>query len=348
MPECPSCRTRYSGGATLCRNCGRAVPPVEMVEAALAEKDLAEVLLAPGEPRPHVAPNGLRICPRCGRVVPVRQRACRSCRDERGAPVGPVEVARRVDDASWAHVAFEWACAGCSRRVPFTSLADDGRAVCPGCGHAQELPALLWRTVLRHAHAVADLAGPDPEGGLAGRPSIGALNALKGLGVDAREAPGERLRLADDVPSELVAGPGHPICACGSPVDPRWRGGPHRCSCGVTHSGEVPLSVRRGMPRGVAALVVDRPLVTAPAGPRGAAVALECPRCHAPLDAPEGARRAVCKYCGTTAAIVDPAAPATAAPTTAPSPSPAAAPRLWILFRGPSSTRAELESKAAR
>lgn len=332
MATCPYCKTRYSGGALLCRNCGRPVPPAYIAEADTAEAEIAEADIGPGDPMPNVAANALRICPRCGRVVPTRQKACRVCRDD---PSEPVEVVRRVDDAYWGHVAFEWACGGCTQRVPLASLADDGCAVCPTCGHKQELPALLWRIALRHAHAVADMAGPDPEGGAVGRPLIATLNPFRMVGIERADAPGERLRPADDTPTNLVAGPGHPICACGALIEPRWRGGSHTCTCGARHSGEIPALVRRAMPRGVVALVFDRPRAA-----RGAAViALECPRCNAPLNAPEGVRRVTCKYCGASAAIVDPAVP--------PLPrSPGS--RLWILFRGPSIARTELEAKAGR
>jgi DNA-directed RNA polymerase subunit RPC12/RpoP len=332
MAMCPFCKTRYSGGALLCRNCGRPVPPADIAEADVEEADIKAVAFGPGEPTPHVASNALRICPQCGRVVPTRHKVCRVCRDDRPEPV---EVVRRVEDAYWAHIAFEWACAGCTQRVPLTSLAGDGRAVCPSCRHTQELPALIWRTALRHAHAVADMAGPDPEGGAVGRPPIATLNPFKEVGIERADAPGERLRPADDTPTNLVAGPGHPICACGALIEPSWRGGSHMCSCGASYSGEIPALVRRAMHRALVTLIVDRPRAA-----RGAAVvSLECPRCHAPLDAPEGVRRVTCKYCGASAAIVDPSAP---------SPSRSPMSRLWVLFRGPSAARTDLEARAGR
>jgi DNA-directed RNA polymerase subunit RPC12/RpoP len=333
MATCPSCKTRYSGGASLCRNCGRPVPPADIAEAEAEEADdIAGIAFRPGEPTPKVAANALRICPRCGRAVPTRYKVCRVCRDE---PAEPVPVVRRVDDAYWGHVAFEWACAGCTRRVPLSSLADDGRAVCPTCGHTQDLPALLWRTALRHAHAVADMAGPDPEGGAVGRPPIAALNPFKEVGIERADAPGERVRPTDDMPTNLVAGPGHPICACGDLIEPQWRGGAHTCSCATSYSGELPALVRRAMPRGLVALIFDRSRAA-----RGIAViSLECPRCHAPLNAPVGVRRVTCKYCGASAAIVD---------TGVTPPSRFPMPRLWILFRGPSGARTDLEAKAGR
>src|SRR5690606_8161286 len=89
MAMCPSCKTRYSGGALLCRNCGQPVPPADIAEADIAEADIAEAAFGPGDPTPNVAANALRICPRCGRVVPTRQKTCRVCRDD---PPEPVEV----------------------------------------------------------------------------------------------------------------------------------------------------------------------------------------------------------------------------------------------------------------
>jgi len=185
--------------------------------------------------------------------------------------------------------------------------------------------------VLKHAHAVGDLAGPAPEGRLpqAGV-EIGPRNPYRAVGLEVAELEDERVREDDETATDLAAGPGHPMClGCSAPLDEAWDGGDTECAtCRVAVHGARP---GKAMP-------VDRGLVAilrrGPVERKAGAVALSCPTCNAPLPASEGATHVTCKYCQGTAALPRPA-------TREPSPVD---PACWMLFKGPSKKRADLQS----
>jgi hypothetical protein len=274
---------------------------------------------------------GIRVCARCGRCVPAKQQRCDACP---GAPA-PVVVPPRADGAYWVRVSCEYRCAGCTSRVRFGSFAADGRSECGLCRHLQDQALLFWRTVLKHAHAVGDLAGPAPEGRLpqAGT-AIGPRNPYRFIGLDLAELEDERVRVEDDTASDLIAGPGHPMClGCSAPIGAAWNGGDTACACGVTVHGARPA---KAMPvdRGLVAILQRAPAALA----KGGAVALRCPTCSGPLTVAEGATQATCKYCQGTSVLTRPAARV----------QPAFVERVcWMLFTGPSRKRADLQSRVA-
>ena len=286
MSACPRCQTRYSGGARICRNCSAPLPAPDAADAAEVV-----ALVLPSE--------GVRVCARCGLCVPAKLRACASC----AAPGEPRVVPPRADGGYWVRVRCEYRCAGCASRVPFRSLAADGRSECVLCGHLQDHALLFWRAVLGHAHAVGDLAGPAPEG-RAPQPGvvIGPRNPYRTVGLDVAELEDERVRADDDMESDLAAAPGHPLClGCATPIDAGWRGDDATCaSCGAAAVGARPgkaAAVDRGL---VAILRRERP------GTGAAAVALACPTCSAPLTVAEGATTVTCKYCGGARSCLGP------------------------------------------
>jgi LSD1 subclass zinc finger protein len=190
---------------------------------------------------------------------------------------------------------------------------------------------MFWRMVLRHAHAVGDLAGPAPEGRFpqAGV-EIGPRNPYKSIGLEVAELADERVREQDDTATDLAAGPGHPLClGCSTPIDAAWNGGDAPCTtCGVAIHGARP---GKAMP-------VDRGLVAilrrGPVEPKGSLLALTCPTCNAPLTVEQGSTQVTCKYCHGTSLLARPAAREPAAVD----------PACWLLFSGPSKRRAELQS----
>lgn len=210
------------------------------------------------------------------------------------------------------------------------SFAADGRSECGLCGHVQDQALLFWRMVLKHAHAVGDLAGPSPEGRLprAGI-TIGPRNPYRLIGLEVAELEDERVREEDDTASDLAAGPGHPMClGCSAPIDGAWNGGDVECAtCGLAVHGARPA---RAMP-------IDRGLVAilrrAPIEAKGGAVALRCPTCNGPLTVAEGATQVTCKYCQGTSVLGRPAARIEPA---------AVEPACWMLFTGPSRKRVDL------
>ncbi len=297
------------------------MPPADAVEPA----EVVELVL------PSV---GIRVCARCGRCVPAKQRGCCACS---GAPT-PRVVPPRVDGAYWVRVRCEYRCAGCKSRVPLRSFAADGRSECVLCGHVQDQAILFWRTVLSHAHAVGDLAGPAPEGRLpqAGV-EVGPRNPYRLVGLDVAELEDERMHEDDETATDLAAGPGHPMClGCSAPVDGAWNGGDSACAtCGLAVQGARP-SKATPVDRGLLAILRRVPA----AAMVRSAVALTCPTCNAPLTAVEGATHVMCKYCQGTARL-PPAAPLAATREPA-----AVDPACWMLFLGPSRKRADLQSRA--
>lgn len=269
---------------------------------------------------------GLRVCAGCGRCVPAKQQRCNACPGATTRVVSP-----RADGAYWVRVTCEFRCAGCTARVPLQSFTADGQSECVLCAHAQDHALLFWRMVLKHAHAVGDLAGPAPEG-RAPQPgvAIGPRNPYRTIGLDVAELEDEPVRADDDMATKLIAGPGHPMClGCSAPIDATWNGGSAACACGVVVHGARP---NRAMP-------IDRGLVAvlrrAPVASEGGALALSCPTCKAPLTVVEGASQATCKYCQATSLIARPAARKRAVVEAA----------CWMLFTGPSKRRAELQSR---
>ncbi|CAN5658098.1 hypothetical protein BH09MYX1_BH09MYX1_03410 [soil metagenome] len=196
MAACARCGTRYSGGVRLCRNCGGVLPPAELDDGEIARGTAAHV--------PFVAASeGIRICPRCGRIVPAKRTGCESCPTH-----PPIVVPPQRGGACFVRVTSDYHCAGCASWVPLRLFAADGVPVCVLCNHLQNQPVFFWRVVAKHAHSVADLAGPDPEGrnptpGV----TIAARNPFRSIGMDVARVEGDDIREDDDVPRFLSVGP---------------------------------------------------------------------------------------------------------------------------------------------
>lgn len=330
MRACPRCQTRTGGGASLCRNCGGPLPPI------------GPEVAAPGPVVAWVPPSvGIRACAQCGGCVPARAPHCARC----GATAEVRVVPPRPDGAYWARVVLEYSCAACKAYWPLAAFDAEGRAVGAICGHVQDFPIFFWRVVLAHAHAVADLAGPDPEGrggapGASGE-SVAAENPFKDVGLSTSSAEGDAMRDDADVPRGLRAGPGVPVCpSCLASIDPDFVGGELVCGCGWRAQGVLAKTASK----------VNRGLVTvlgAPLGPsRGGArpgaegptlVALRCPTCSGPVTLDAGASLASCSFCKTTSIVARPAPVPAAKPD-----APTAELACWFLFRGPSAKRKSL------
>lgn len=320
MSSCPKCQTRFSGGARLCRNCGTDLSAVADGDEGRALDDRAPR----ATPRvPFVPPSvGIRTCPRCGRIVPATVLTCAEC----SGASAPIVVPPRADGAYWARVRCEYHCAGCKSWVPLASFGSSGDSTCVLCNHPQAQPLFFWRVVLKHAHAVADLAGPDPEG-RAPTPgvSIATKNPYKELGVDAAEIAGDAMREDDDVPRALFAGPGHPPCdECLTPLE----GDATALACPRCKrpARTVLPKLAATVNRALRAIVVTGGAASVTPG----VVALRCPTCSGALTLAEGATQATCRFCQTTS-LVNRAAPS--------APLPLAT---FFLFAGPSAKRTEL------
>lgn len=60
--------------------------------------------------------------------------------------------------------ACDFACTACGKRSPLASVDISGHAECMCCGLSQRFDSVQWTEALEHAHNIADLCGPNPEG----------------------------------------------------------------------------------------------------------------------------------------------------------------------------------------
>jgi hypothetical protein len=318
MSACARCGTRYSGAARLCRNCGAELGAAE-------PRDEVDVAREAAKNPPFVSPSvGIRVCPRCGRVVPSKELACTTCNDH--AP--PIIVPPRADGAYWARVTLEYRCEGCKANVPLGVFEPEGGVACVLCNHSTKPSLFFWRVVLKHAHTVADLSGPDPEGRSAtAGVSIAAANPFATVGVDVTDIEGDAMREDDDVPQKLRAGPGHPLCdGCRAPV------ASESCAeCNHPARWVVPATATK-VNRALRAIVTTGGV----ASKAPTIVALRCPTCSGTLELESGSNQATCRFCKTTSLIQRPTGTERTLPLAT-----------FLLFSGPSAKRTEL-TQAAR
>ncbi|MCB9754138.1 MAG: hypothetical protein H6713_29705 [Myxococcales bacterium] len=299
----------------------------------------------------------LRVCGGCGSLAPTQRRECQVCDaplDHRAHELAPAEGGDALADVFWVAVRSEFQCRVCGKLSPINHLELDGEATCLHCATNQAFDAGQWREALAHAHAVGDLAGPDPEGRRAHTLlSIGASNPLRELGVSKtfseHSQGGVSVAGAVTVTRSLRVrvSPGHPLDENGRPLTLERRPDPRgdviiTRGWGGRDQAEyaLPPEAREHAPglRGVIAgdHRVDRLPVRVQLAGEGGAAAVRCPSCGAPLAPPEGARLVTCNYCSTTARIPERALTQFGQ-----------RPRLelwWLAFAGPSSLRLRLEA----
>jgi len=303
MIDCPHCATRLPSTSRFCNACG----------ASLDE--------APA-PAP-AAQTGARppICPGCGTQVPGVQRPggggqCQVCAHKlAGPPARPPST-----DLVWVAVRSQFQCRSCGHLSPLNHLDTDGSVDCLRCGLNQAFDVSSWHAALEHAHAVGDLAGPDPEGRHPHASlSIAAVNPLRDVGVTRATAglalSGTRVAGAMTLQRSLRidAGPGHPVCRrCQVPVSVSVSPQRIQSSCPRCHEVAV-----YGLPPKVSALApalraaiaddhrTDREAARLEADDSQGAVAIKCPSCSAPLDVDGRARYVRCGFCHTSSRIPD-------------------------------------------
>ncbi len=299
------------------------------------------VYRAPGGPPPSGQPAApsVSVCRRCGIVAPARGTACEVCK----APLHEVrvEVAAQGPDTFWVAMRSGFTCNSCKFLAPLDGLETGGAVECAHCGLRQRFEASSWGPALAHAHAVGDLAGPAPEGRFP-HPAlwIGSENPYARVGdIVTFEPLGEEEVLSVD------AAPGHPVCrACHTPLAVTVTGpgaASTRCpGCGATGTYAV-ADAARAICEALVAVVADehrtdRPRAQATATQVGV-VALSCPGCGGPLTIGDGGRVQTCPFCKATCVV--PAKALMRARNQTPAPDV-----WWILLRGPSAKRRELEA----
>ena len=299
-----------------------------------------------------VGPLARSTCAVCGVVAPRRGSVCAAC-DAPLVPTAAVPDPAEAHDTYWVAVRCSVQCRSCSFAAPVDHLALEGSIDCAQCGVRQRFDTDSWTEALAFAHAVGDLAGPDPEG-RASDPAIwiGGDNPHRNLGLSETFGVFRQTGMHSvdglEIPRSLQieAAPGHPTCrSCHAPVRTTLTGatgeGRVETTCPGCHATAVYV-----MPKGATAVTghaallgvisdehrTDRP--RAQESSSGDARALSCPSCGGPLKLAPHDRLAQCEYCKITCVI-----PVHALVRDGNAPRPAV---WWQLFSGMSAKRSEL------
>lgn len=281
------------------------------------------------------------VCGACGVGAPVRATSCEAC----GAALATSRRHVPAGGLVWCAVKATFQCRSCAFHSPLDGVELDRGVHCAQCGAFQKFATEGWQDALALSHAVADLAGPTPEGRFPSeRIWIGDVNPHRDVGVSTTfvEGGGGEDAGGGALP-EVEVGRGHPVCrACQQALDVAVS--PGRCEtrcrgCGATASYEVPAALSGWAPALRAVIApehrLDQKCVRLQQQAGGAVVALLCPHCGAPLrDVRAGSVR--CGHCGTSAHVPARARPREGGALVEAEP-------FFIAFQGPSQERERLE-----
>lgn len=290
---------------------------------------------------PVAAPPPARsvtICRTCGVVAPEQGNACVSC----GRPLAEVrvQVPPQDQDLYWVAVRCGFTCNQCKFVAPLDGLDADGAVDCAHCGLRQRFDPTAWTSALTFAHAVGDLAGPDPEGR---SPDpvvwIGDSNPHARIGGTLTFAKAGAA--SPDI--DIDASPGHPVCKkCRVPLVARLSS-PGAVSTACPSCGDEArytlLDSAQNVYSSLVAAVADehrtdRPRAQ-PMPTQAGVVAIRCPGCGAPFSVVGTDKVQTCAYCKATCFI----AGKNLARFLQKTPEPEV---WWVLFRGPSGERLKL------
>jgi hypothetical protein len=243
-------------------------------------------------------------------------------------------------------------CRGCGLRSPLDTFCLEAEIDCPRCGMTQAFDTEQWIDALNHAHAVADLSGPPPNGQGSlrhGQPLLGD-NPYAKLGVEFTFAElqqsGMTISAAGMTQKSLhvKVATGHPVCPAGhGPVLVELDGrGNTRVTCSQCNAPAI-YALPPKATEFVAACVgvideehrSDRPRVRVMPSAGGAgAIALTCPACSAALPVAPDSSVVTCQFCKAVS-LIPKRTLAKLSPQIKGQP-------FWLLFRGPSAKRKEI------
>ncbi len=293
---------------------------------------------APSTPMP--------LCTSCGVIGTTQADTCPHCGSEHPRPIP--RVPRPIRHA-WVAVRCSFQCRSCHFLSPLDEFDVDGSVECAQCGQSQRFDVQAWNDALDHAHALADLAYPQPQGRYL-HPDIWIETPFPDIGrtevFDEHRQSGTETRDGVTIERSLFieVGPGHPICrackrALDVEIDPQGQTRTRCSGCGNSASYELPP----GGDQFTDALVgivgeahrsdQRRARMESSAG---GPIALKCPECAGALPATRE-RVLTCTYCGTASLIPAQARTRDAGQVLEPD-------VWWVAFRGPSPRRAALES----
>ena len=257
----------------------------------------------------------MRICPGCGIIAPLSRTACGVC----STPFGQGAVAPgRLGPLLFACIhGADFTCKACGIRSPLGTIELEGQVECWGCGLTQAFDAVQWTDALGHAHDVADLAGPAPEGQnpVPGRP-IGGKSQHAKIGAEYTSSTKSQNTFIMDGSGQrtyslrTTVSPGHPLCkTCRVPLevtaDPAGttRTRCPRCNDAATYALPANSAATCRTLRGIICgeQRTDQPIARTTRG-AGGVEAPGCPQCGAALAAGDG-DIVKCTFCSITARV---------------------------------------------
>lgn len=156
------------------------------------------------------------ICPECGLLAPQGASSCEACATALGLRV--LRVAPPLPGRPWVRMELTLQCAHCRHSTALTPERVGTMVQCRACEQAQTLELGWWEEAFNYAHAVADLAAPDPMGAVA---SFGAWNPFAELGVLRTTIDLPDAQVPSNTPLRMRFGVGVPLCSrCAAPMVP--------------------------------------------------------------------------------------------------------------------------------
>lgn len=234
-------------------------------------------------PQHHQEVKAFDVCSTCGAARKDRALKCDFCKTDHTAKA---LTPARFDDELWVQIETTFQCRTCGFGVPLNHLEMSGAVVCGKCGAEQAFEVKSWHDAFDFAHSTADY-GPGKTGW--GKVTFDTGNQFTILTVA-----------------------GHPLCeTCHGLLSFTAESGKAKVSCGACKTAVSYVAPERAvkMTHGALRAVIspehradhDEVKVVE----TGAAVAIHCPQCEAPLDASAGTKFIHCKYCNTTSRIPD-------------------------------------------
>jgi hypothetical protein len=340
---CSNCHADIGEDPLFCPECGHE--PEENDDDAV---DGAPERAAPPPPQGGPPPRtAMQVCTQCGIIAPTKHTRCTAC----GATLSPgaqPTAPDRPDGRYWVQVRVTFQCRQCEHMSPLNHVDVDGTFTCQRCQFEQAADASIWRSGLRFCHDVGDLAGPSPEG-RAPDPVIRIHDEYADIGISRASA---EIHINDVVSDQngrhtrnlhVEASPGVPLCErCRRPLEVEVTGAGElatRCGgCGeaARYSAQKATFVYARLVGAISSEHrADRADARLHQPTAGGAVAIECPKCNAPLTIGKDDQFVTCRFCGTASKVPARMRSKLFRETIEPE-------RWWLLFEGPSQKREAL------
>lgn len=338
---CPNCQTVLEIGAERCPTCQTEIrvgtQPVGSLGVAGTRTSMA--------PRVAIPAGQHRVCPHCGAVTLDQRTHCGHCEESYGDSL--VLLPTLFDRYFWVGIEAAIRCQACGHASPCNHLDLEHAVTCLHCGLEQRIDPNQWFGALAHAHAVADLCGPHPEGRFPNEfTSIRRQNPFTDVGVTRTSARHHgSTQDASQPVLDVVATPGHPPCLrCRAPLALARVEPPELelfCSnpaCSERTTTVLPDGVRVQVPDLIGIVGREhekgRRDVRVERGPEG--LGCYCPSCAAQVQVLSYSTLVECRHCRAVSRVPDKALRMLGfeRPKTE---------LWWLLFEGPSKLRAKLE-----